>query len=79
MGFVARVERGSSFWTGVLTDMKARGVNDILITTTDNLNGFTETVKTVSHNQTLKYALSIRSEMHANLCHIKTESHLQLI
>ncbi|BAV95206.1 transposase [Ichthyobacterium seriolicida] len=29
----------------VLTDLKARGVEDILITATDNLNGFTQTVK----------------------------------
>ncbi len=37
----------SSFWMSVLTDMKVRGVEDILITATDNLNGFTETIKTV--------------------------------
>lgn len=37
----------SSFWMSVLTDLKARGVEDILITVTDNLNGFTDTVKTV--------------------------------
>jgi putative transposase len=35
----------SAFWMGVLTDLKARGVEDILITATDNLNGFTETIK----------------------------------
>jgi putative transposase len=29
----------------VLTDLKARGVEDILITATDNLNGFTDTTK----------------------------------
>ena len=37
----------SSFWMTVLTDIKARGTQDILITATDNLNGFTETIKTV--------------------------------
>jgi transposase-like protein len=37
----------ASFWMNVLTDMKARGVKDILITVTDNLNGFTDTIKTV--------------------------------
>jgi len=37
----------SAFWMSVLTDIKARGVNDILITATDNLNGFTETIRTV--------------------------------
>ena len=37
----------SAFWMSVLTDIKARGVEDILITCTDNLNGFTETIRTV--------------------------------
>lgn len=37
----------SAFWMSVLTDLKARGVEDILITCTDNLNGFTDTIKTV--------------------------------
>lgn len=37
----------SSFWMTVLTDLKARGVEDILITATDNLNGFTQTIKSV--------------------------------
>ena len=37
----------AAFWMSVLTDMKARGVEDLLITATDNLNGFTDTIKTV--------------------------------
>lgn len=37
----------SAFWMSVLTDMKARGTQDILITATDNLNGFTDTIKSV--------------------------------
>lgn len=37
----------ASFWMSVLTDMKARGVEDILITATDNLNGFTNTIRNV--------------------------------
>ena len=32
---------------GILTDLKVRGVQDILITCTDNLNGFTDTIRTV--------------------------------
>ena len=32
---------------GILTDLKTRGVQDILITCTDNLNGFTDTIHTV--------------------------------
>src|SRR5690625_5041548 len=37
----------SSFWMSVLTDMKVRGLEDILITATDNLNGFTDTIRSV--------------------------------
>ena len=37
----------ASFWMTVLTDLKARGVKDILIASTDNLNGFTESIKAV--------------------------------
>jgi len=37
----------AAFWLGVLTDLKARGIEDILITATDNLNGFTQTIKNV--------------------------------
>lgn len=40
----------AAFWMAVLTDLKTRGVDDILITVTDNLNGFTETIKTVFPN-----------------------------
>ncbi len=37
----------AAFWMSILTDMKARGVNDILITVTNNLNSFTATIRTV--------------------------------
>lgn len=37
----------SAFWLSVLTDIKARGVRDLLITVTDNLNGFSETIASV--------------------------------
>ena len=37
----------AAYWMSVLTDLKARGVEDILITATDNLNGFTQTIRAV--------------------------------
>lgn len=40
----------SAFWMSVLTDIKSRGTQDILITATDNLNGFTDTIKTIFPN-----------------------------
>jgi transposase-like protein len=40
----------SAYWMSVLTDLKARGVEDILITVTDNLNGFSSTIESVFPN-----------------------------
>jgi putative transposase len=37
----------ASFWMTVLTDLRSRGVNDILITCTDNLKGFTQAITSV--------------------------------
>ena len=47
LGMWVGKSESSAFWMGVLTDLKARGVQDILITCTDNLNGFTDTIRTV--------------------------------
>ena len=47
LGMWVGKSESSSFWMGVLTDLKARGVQDILITCTDNLNGFTDTIRTI--------------------------------
>lgn len=35
----------AAFWLNVLTDLKARGVEDILIACTDNLKGFTQAIE----------------------------------
>lgn len=40
----------ASFWLSVLTDIKARGVEDILIACTDNLKGFTEAIRSAFPN-----------------------------
>lgn len=37
----------ASLWMGFLTNLKSRGVEDILITSTDNLKGFTEAINAV--------------------------------
>jgi putative transposase len=44
--WIAETE-SASFWMSVLTDLKARGVEDILIACTDNLKGFTDGIKGV--------------------------------
>ena len=38
---------GANFWLGVLTELKNRGVNDILIACVDGLKGFPEAINTV--------------------------------
>lgn len=47
LGLWVGKNEAASYWMGVLTDMKARGVQDIMITATDNLTGFTEAITVV--------------------------------
>jgi putative transposase len=47
LGIWICVNESASFWITVLTNLKNRGVDDILITSTDNLKGFTEAIATV--------------------------------
>ncbi len=50
LGFWIEKNESASFWMTVLTDLKARGVEDILIACTDNLKGFTQAIKGVFPN-----------------------------
>lgn len=47
LGMWLAESESAAFWVGVLTDIRARGVEDILITCTDNLNGFTQGIRSV--------------------------------
>jgi putative transposase len=38
---------GSKFWMGILSELKSRGVTDILIVCTDGLSGFDEAIKAI--------------------------------
>lgn len=44
LGMWIAESESASFWMSVLTDLKARGVEDILIACTDNLKGFTNAI-----------------------------------
>lgn len=44
LGMWTSENESASFWLSVLTDLKARGVEDILIACTDNLKGFTDAI-----------------------------------
>ena len=50
LGMWLSTNESAAYWMSVLTDMKARGVEDIMITATDNLNGFTQTIRSVFPN-----------------------------
>ena len=47
LGFWIERTESASFWMTVLTELKARGVEDILIACTDNLKGFTQAISAV--------------------------------
>lgn len=47
IGMYISESEGAKFWLSVLTDLKNRGVKDILIACTDNLKGFSESILSV--------------------------------
>jgi transposase-like protein len=47
IGMYVSESEGANFWLGVLTDLKARGLQDMLIACIDNLKGFSEAIATV--------------------------------
>lgn len=47
LGFYVAESEGAHFWLGVLNDLKARGVEDILIACVDGLKGFPEAISTL--------------------------------
>ena len=44
IGMYVSESEGANFWLSVLTDLKSRGLEDILIACTDNLSGFSEAI-----------------------------------
>lgn len=46
IGMYVSESEGSNFWLGVLSDLRNRGVEDILIASIDNLKGFAEAIQT---------------------------------
>ncbi len=47
IGMYISENEGANFWLSVLTDLKSRGLNDILIACIDNLSGFAEAISTI--------------------------------
>ena len=75
LGMWLGASESSSFWMSVLTDLQARGVEDILITCTDNLNGFTDTIRTVFPNSTTQICVvhQIRNSCRYVVCKDRKE------
>ena len=46
LGFYPCESEGAHFWLSVLNDLKARGIEDILIACIDGLKGFPEAIST---------------------------------
>jgi transposase-like protein len=47
LGMYVSQSEGANFWLSVITDLKQRGVADILIACIDNLKGFDEAIRTI--------------------------------
>jgi len=47
LGMYISESEGANFWLSVLTDLKSRGVQDILIVCTDNLSGFSQAILSI--------------------------------
>ena len=47
LGLYLSENEGANFWLSVLTDLQARGVEDILIASVDGLKGFPEAINTI--------------------------------
>jgi putative transposase len=47
LGMWIEKNEGAKFWLGVLTEIKNRGVKDVLIVCTDGLSGFSDAIETV--------------------------------
>jgi putative transposase len=50
LGLYISENESAKFWMSVLSDVKARGVQDIFICPTDNLTGFTDAIKSIYPN-----------------------------
>jgi putative transposase len=50
LGLYISENESAKFWMSVLSDVKSRGVQDILIASTDNLTGFTDAIHSIFPN-----------------------------
>jgi putative transposase len=52
--WLGKGDEGAKFWLGVLTELKNRGVTDVLVACCDGLSGFGDAIETVWPNTTVQ-------------------------
>ena len=62
LGMWLAENEGAKFWLNVLTELKNRGLNDILIACVDGLKGFPEAINAVSPETQLQLGSPQNSE-----------------
>jgi len=72
LGFYACESEGSHFWLGVLNDLKARGVQDILIACIDGLKGFPEAISTAFPRTEIQ--LCVVHQIRTSLRHVASKN-----
>ena len=77
LGFYSCESEGAHFWLGVLNDIKARGVEDILIACIDGLKGFPEAIK-ASFPQT-EVQLCIVHQIRNSMRHVGSQNQKEFI
>lgn len=76
LGLWISENEGSKFWLGIFTEMKNRGVQDILIACTDNLTGMTEAI-TASYPRT-EHQLCIVHQIRNSLKYVSYKDRKEL-
>lgn len=64
LGMYISESEGANFWLQVLTDLNHRGLEDVLIACTDNLNGFTQAILSIFPKTQVKNVLYTKYEIH---------------
>ncbi len=57
LGFWLAETEGAKFWLGILTELRNRGVNDVLIACVDGLKGFPEAIESIFPQATVQACL----------------------
>jgi len=70
LGLWIAQNEGAKFWLSVITDLKNRGVNDILIACVDGLKGFPEAINAVYPETEVQLCIvhMVRNSLNAGIC-----------